>query len=113
MLEIVHRQNVPHVRLAGWLADYADPDNFLRIACRYETSWQSRAFDRLIDEARQITHQEQRMALYQQADRILVEEAPIVPLAYVRGHILVKPWVRYVPPRLFIWPWKDFTIDPH
>jgi ABC-type oligopeptide transport system substrate-binding subunit len=53
------------------------------------------------------------MKMYQQADRILVEEAPIVPLTYRRAHYLVKPWLRFPPMGLQRWYWKDFIIEPH
>ncbi len=59
-------------------------------------------------------NQEERIALYQEADRILVEEAAIVPLAYDRIHILVKPWVRNPPiAALGGWFLKDVIIEPH
>jgi len=58
--------------------------------------------------------QEERMRMYQQADRILIEEAPILPLAYGRFHMLVKPWVRrYLTSPLRWWYWKDVIIEPH
>ncbi|NIM24770.1 MAG: hypothetical protein GTO65_10800, partial [Armatimonadetes bacterium] len=41
--------------------------------------------------------QGKRMKLYAQADRILVEEAAIMPLTYERAHLLVKPWVSKYP----------------
>jgi ABC-type oligopeptide transport system substrate-binding subunit len=50
----------------------------------------------------------------QQADRILVEEAPVLPLCYGRLHALVKPWVRrYLTSSLKWWFWKDVIIEPH
>jgi ABC-type transport system substrate-binding protein len=54
------------------------------------------------------------MKLYRQADRILVEEAPIMPLTHLRSPLLVKPWVR----KLSVSPtghysYKDVIIEPH
>jgi ABC-type oligopeptide transport system substrate-binding subunit len=40
---------------------------------------------------------EERMRMYRQADRILAEEVPMLPLLYHREHLLVKPWVRKHP----------------
>jgi len=52
--------------------------------------------------------------MYRQADRILVEEAPVLPLAYGRFHMLVKPWGRrYLTSPLRWWYWKDVIIEPH
>jgi ABC-type oligopeptide transport system substrate-binding subunit len=38
--------------------------------------------------------QARRLWLYSQAEQILVEEAPILPLMYERLDLLLKPWVR-------------------
>jgi len=52
--------------------------------------------------------------MYRQADRILVEEAPILPLLYDRYHLLVKPWVSKFPMSPRKWNfWKDVVIEPH
>jgi ABC-type oligopeptide transport system substrate-binding subunit len=50
-----------------------------------------------VEEARRVTDQGRRIEMYQEADRILVEEAAIVPLAYGRCHLLVKPWIKRWP----------------
>ncbi len=105
----------PHLTNLGWVADYPDPDNFLRVSrARSWSRWQNATYDRLVEEAGQAMCQEERMELYRQAGRILVEEAPILPLIYEREHLLVKPWVsRY--PMSAIKPsfWKDVVIEPH
>ena len=54
------------------------------------------------------------MKLYSKAHGILVEEAPILPLAYDRLNRLVKPWVRRYPMSAVKWCfWKDVIIEPH
>ncbi|NIV38782.1 MAG: hypothetical protein GWN58_58015 [Anaerolineae bacterium] len=54
------------------------------------------------------------MRLYAQAERILVDEAPILPLAYRREHLLLKPWIRgyrlSAMDRSYV---KDVVIEPH
>jgi oligopeptide transport system substrate-binding protein len=104
-----------HIFLSGWLADYPDPDSFLRASpVRRQTRWQNEAYDRLVEEARRVTDQGERMKLYRQADRILVEEAAIMPLIYGRLNMLVKPWVRKYPTSAMTgWFWKDVIIEPH
>ena len=58
--------------------------------------------------------QEQRMTLYRQADQMLVEEAPIIPVGYGRQHLLVKPWVSTFPTSAIrYWFLKDVIIEPH
>jgi oligopeptide transport system substrate-binding protein len=108
-------RETPHMWLLGWRADYPDPDSFLRANLwRVRTKWQNEAFDALVEGARRVMDQEERMRMYQQADRILVEEAPILPLLHHRDHLLVKPWVRKYPTSpIRPWFWKDVIIEPH
>jgi oligopeptide transport system substrate-binding protein len=103
------------ITLAGWTVDYPDPDSFLRASpIRRYIQWRNAAYDRLVEEARRVTDQEERMKLYGQADRILVREAAIVPLTYLRAHLLVKPWVsKYPTPATGRRFWKDVIIEPH
>jgi oligopeptide transport system substrate-binding protein len=103
-----------HLFCAMWVADYPDPDNFLRVS-RTETwaGWQNERYDRLVGEARRVMEQEERMKRYRQAEEILVAEAPILPLTYEREHLLIKPWISYYPTTasraVF---WKDVVIAP-
>lgn len=106
----------PPISMAGWVMDYPDPDNILRIGVqaygkklRFDAS-----FLQLVEEAGMSTRPEQRMAMYQEADRILVEQAIVMPLAYGRNHMLLKPWVKRYPasPVRFDF-WKDVIIEPH
>jgi oligopeptide transport system substrate-binding protein len=104
----------PHLWITGWAPDYVDPDSFLRVAeWRRNTRWQNREYGELIETARRVLEPGRRMAMYQQADRILIEEAPIVPLSYRRLNVLAKPWVSFPPQGMGRWYYKDFTIEPH
>jgi oligopeptide transport system substrate-binding protein len=107
----------PHMLIWGWVADYPDPDNFLRLGMSHilpYTQWDNGDYKRLVEEARRITDQDERMELYRQADKILVEEAPVLPLAYMRSHLLVKPWVRKLSmSAINYWLWRDVVIEPH
>ncbi len=83
----------------------------------YARTWagrQNEIYSRLVEEARRVADQEERMKLYQQANRILIEEAPILPLACERDHLLIQPWVnRYPTAALETSFWKDIVIEPH
>jgi oligopeptide transport system substrate-binding protein len=107
-------EGTPHVWMVGWWADYPDPDDYLRVVWWLPPGWTNKTFDRLVEGARRAVDQEERMDMYQQADKILVEETPILPLAYLRFHMLVKPWVRrFHTSPLRWWFWKDVIIEPH
>jgi ABC-type oligopeptide transport system substrate-binding subunit/tetratricopeptide (TPR) repeat protein len=106
--------NPPALFSLCWVADYPDPDSFLRVAVQLHTRWRNEVFVDLVERARRVPDQGERMKLYGQADRILVEEAPIMPLGYEREHLLVKPWVRkYLTSALKLPFWKDVIIEPH
>ena len=109
------QRQAPHMWHMGHSADYPDPDNFLRTGGWRQTGgWQHRAFDQLVEEARRVTDQKDRIGMYEQADRMLIEEAPILPLLYARWHLLVKPWVRKYPiSPSKSWFWKDVVIESH
>jgi ABC-type oligopeptide transport system substrate-binding subunit len=82
---------------------------------RHCTGWQNAAYEELVEEAKRVTDQATRMRLYNQADKILVEEAAIIPLAYGQRYFLVKPWVKKYPmsPGIKSVSWKDVIIEPH
>jgi ABC-type transport system substrate-binding protein len=104
----------PPVFLMGWVADYPDPDSFLRVAVHLHTAWGLDQYLDLVERARRLTEQPERMKLYARAERLLVEDVPLLPLAYDRTHFLLKPWVKRFPisvqSDLF---WKDVVIEPH
>jgi ABC-type oligopeptide transport system substrate-binding subunit len=99
----------------GWRADYPDPDNMLRLGMyRNWAGWEDATYTRLVEQSRRVTDPAQRLALYQQADRLLVEAAAIVPMLYGRQHLLVKPWVRKFSASYMTWVlWKDVVMEAH
>ncbi|WP_414830198.1 ABC transporter substrate-binding protein SapA [Alteromonas sp. H39] len=76
--------------LIGWSADNGDPDNFYRplLSCGAIPSGTNRAmwcnndYDTLLNEALQTEDTAQRKAIYQQVNRLLYEQLPIVPIAH-------------------------------
>ncbi|MGB3713719.1 MAG: ABC transporter substrate-binding protein, partial [Candidatus Promineifilaceae bacterium] len=109
-------ENRPHFYVSAWVADYPDPHSFLKVAVRASATigWQHDAYDRLLEKAEQVADQGERMRLYSQADRILIEEAAVMPLTYWRRPMLIKPWVRkYHIPSFGNLQWKDVVIDAH
>lgn len=99
----------------GWFADFPDPASFLQMNFLIEmTHWRSPVYDDLIAEGKRIIDQERRLELYRKADRMLMDEAIILPLFY--GHIygLRQPWLRK-PSGVSIYnpQWKDIILLPH
>ena len=102
-------QDPPHLCGSGWAADYPDPDSFLRASgIQRNTRWRNERYDELVARAGRVIDQGERMRLYGQAEQILVDEVPIMPLMYTRKHRLVKPWIQTYP-----MSWQDVVIEPH
>jgi oligopeptide transport system substrate-binding protein len=83
---------------AGWIADYPDPQDFLDILFHSESrnndmEYSNPEVDKLLEEARAERDSEKRMELYQQAEEIIVEDAPIAPLTHDADYWLTKPYV--------------------
>lgn len=110
-------EELPHLWLGGWIADYPDPDSFLRIAIeRYLTGrvWKNSEYTALVERARQTQDQSVRLKLYEQAQGILATEVPLIPLFYDNGHLLLKPWISDFPLSPIRWDYlKDVVIQPH
>ncbi|MEZ9566959.1 ABC transporter substrate-binding protein SapA [Vibrio artabrorum] len=76
--------------LTGWIGNTGDPDNFLRplLSCSSERAglnvsmWCNSDFDFLLDLALEINQHRHRANLYYQAQNILNEEVPVIPLAH-------------------------------
>jgi oligopeptide transport system substrate-binding protein len=113
----LHRMSAcpPSMFLWAWGADYPDPDNVLRVsALQQRCRWSNERYAELLEQAGRGTDQSERIHLYQQADRLLVDQAIVMPLVYHRFHLLVKPWVaRYPVSPVGYGYWKDALVRSH
>jgi ABC-type transport system substrate-binding protein len=83
----------------GWIADYPDPQNFIDLLFHSTSAYNhgaysNRELDALAEEARVEQDHEKRMRMYQEAETLLVEDAPWIPLYHSGGYYLVKPYVK-------------------
>lgn len=110
-----YEQSPPDLALGLWVADYPDPDCYLRVCVEIENpDWHHDLYRQLIATARRATDQAERLQLYTQAEAILAQAAPLIPLAYGRVHLLLKPWVKqYQLSTMKGQFWQDIIIDPH
>jgi len=108
------RQERPHIYLTCWVTDYPDPDSFLRVSIDIHSAWRNETYESLVEQARHVMDQGERMRLYKEAERILAEEAPIIVVGYGEETILLQPWVRKFPISAAMESfWKDVVIEPH
>ncbi len=91
----------------GWIADYPDPQNFLDIlfhsnSRQNHTGYSNPDLDALLDEAGVEQDPEKRLALYQEAEQIIIQDAPWIPLYFSTDYNLVKPHVKgyQIPPMI-------------
>lgn len=83
----------------AWSADYPDPENFLETQFHSKselnnTGYSEPEVDRLLDEAMAEADTATRLALYQQAEQRIVDDAPWIPLFHGVDYTLVKPHLR-------------------
>jgi len=89
----------------SWIADYPDAENFL--ACYYApylspmgpnyTHFEDAQFDtlyRLIEAGESGQKASLRKQYIQQANQILIDQAPVIPLYYDKSIRLIQPWVQ-------------------
>lgn len=85
----------------GWGADYPDPQDWFStlFSCKggnNKYNYCNPTFDQLVAQADTGTDLNSRVALYNQAQTELIQDAPVAPL-YVRGRlVVVKPWIQAV-----------------
>jgi oligopeptide transport system substrate-binding protein len=94
-----NQQSLLHtLGLMAWTADFADPITFLEIFRTGNgnnwTGWGSPAYDALLDRASGTADPAARFALLQQAETLLLGEAPAAPVVFGARTYLVHPAVK-------------------
>jgi ABC-type oligopeptide transport system substrate-binding subunit len=113
-LETLMQGKQAHLDFDGWGADYPAPDTFLRdglVVFRDFVYYEG--YDSLIDKARREVNQEERIHIFRDLDRQLVENAILVPMVYPRFHCLIKPWVRQFVLKPFVAELWNVILEPH
>ncbi len=100
LLEAIRQPNNVELFMSGWEADFPDPENFLSVLLsRKQFGSNNDAFytdpevEKLLDEAAPITDMTKRYELYDQAQKIVIEDAPWVFLYHPVSYVICKPWV--------------------
>ncbi len=93
------KQERDEMFVLGWVADYPDPHNFLDTLFYTGNEnnvfgYSNPALDALLDQAAIEQDSGARLAKYQQAEQMVVDEAPCLPLCFGANYILVKPYVK-------------------
>lgn len=84
----VNEGNAGNLNLIGWIADFADPDNFIGTffqAPSAQFGFENQEVHDLLNRAEQETDQAEREALYQEANRKIMEVLPGVPYVHAKS----------------------------
>lgn len=96
------------VSRAGWIGDYVDPNTFLSIWVTADsnnyTGWSSTDYDRLMRESSLLSDPAARYAKLAEAEAVLMEGMPILPLYWYTRVYLLHPDVRN---------WHPLLLDNH
>jgi ABC-type oligopeptide transport system substrate-binding subunit len=101
-----------------WMADYLDPQNFLSVMLHSQAQentigYRNPAYDRLCDAADVERDPAKRMALYRQAERMVVQDAAWIPIYFQRDVELWNPRLQGVEDMLMgHLPHKRTTLAP-
>ena len=102
---------------AGWIADYIDPHTFLDLwqtdGGNNHTNWSNADYDRLLGSALGAKSTEARFEIYQQMEKILVDELPILPIFFYTRARLQSPNLKgYYTTPIDNYPWKYADLVP-
>ncbi len=87
-----------HIAWAGWSPDYPDPLTYLEtmqtgIQYASNTGYSNAEYDKLIEEAKTASSQEESWDKYAKAEKIMLEDAYVTPLIQIGASYLQKPYV--------------------
>ena len=87
--------------MLGWTGDNGDPDNFLYVLLDKDNSnnaYESDELHEVLVEAQKTMDQDKRVELYMEAQEIIHQDAPWVPLVHSTPPIALKSMVEnYIP----------------
>jgi len=91
-----------------WIGDYADPATFLELwtagSTNNFTGWTHADYDRLLYRAARTTDSPERFALFREAEQLLLNDAPVIPLYHYTHVFLLHPSVQ---------GWHPTLLDRH
>ena len=100
----------------GWVADFADPVTFLDVFVtgggNNWTGWGLPGYDRLIGEAATTLDPAKRYEVFQQAETLLLDQAPVIPLVFGARNYLIDPAVKgWEPAAVGIYQFKKIYLQ--
>ncbi|MDX2464541.1 MAG: peptide ABC transporter substrate-binding protein [Porticoccus sp.] len=103
---------------AGWIGDYVDPNTFLDMWVKdggnNGTGWSNPRYDELILKlAPKTKDRNERYKLMAEAEAILLEDMPIIPIYIYNSKSLVHPSLKGLQPNILNYVlYKNLSLDP-
>jgi oligopeptide transport system substrate-binding protein len=116
-LDSEHGMNYDVIR-RGWIGDYVDANNFLDLFIteggNNSTGFSNQRYDDIIlREAPAAQSQDVRYALFHEAESLLMNEMPLIPLFVYQSKHLKRPNVKGVPANIMdFYSWKHVYLEP-
>lgn len=112
------QRQVTQLFRGDWIGDFRDAASFaermLSGTGLDDTGWSSPRYDARVREAAATADPSRRRALLEEAERILLEELPILPVYTYASKHLVKPWVSGAQANIMDHHYSRFLrVDPH
>jgi oligopeptide transport system substrate-binding protein len=93
---------------AGWVGDYLDPTTFLNMWTKgngnNNSGWSSPQYETLLREAALKSDPAERLEIFKKAEALLMDEQPILPIAFYTRNYLLRPEVK---------GWNPLLLDNH
>lgn len=107
-LEARKDENAVEVARAGWIGDYNDPHTFTEIFMsghgQNDAHYENPAYDAKLVAANRELHRPTRMKMIAEAEKIFLEDMPIIPLYYYSSKNVINPELK---------GYKDNIMDHH
>jgi oligopeptide transport system substrate-binding protein len=120
-LEAIRQPHTAQAFMQGWEADFPDPENFLgallsraQWGANNDSFYSNPEVEKLLSEASPEANLSKRYALYDEAEKQVVGDAPWVFLYYPVTYIIRQPWVNdYVINPMRPTRFEHISLSPH
>jgi oligopeptide transport system substrate-binding protein len=118
LLEERKQKKVTQAFRGTWSADYPDPYNFFELlqsnSGLNDLGYAKPEYDALINRASRTVDPAERMAVLEEAERMVLTDLPMIPVYFSAFPHMVKPYVQgYHPHVLGEWHSMDISLAPH
>ena len=98
-LGLLKTKDAPQMFRMGWNSDYPHPNDWLNVVFNSKSvqnysKYNNAQFDKLVTDAAREPDQAKQLQMYNQAQQILVDDAPVIFIYWYGRFRMVKPWVK-------------------